>query len=298
MAGGSGRVGIVSDEQSVGRAMPSVCIVSGANRVRYRSHVNHRVFADVNGCDYRFDFGVNLGGLRSHFDIKLRALQRLLPMYEWLLWVDDDVWFTDFRPETFASLLTEADDRAADIVIAKGAVEPRGFSSYPNSGVILLRRSDSASRLLASVLAVPIDEVSEWWDAERFGIFTNGDQDQIVKALHDLELGPRTWLTDPERLNSRSHLYPNSPEDALARHFCGHYDRELSIAQFAARFSLSPDLVPPALADQFGLGVAGMSDLERQLREARRNLRGRSKPFLKPVRDRVRAGTEAIRSRL
>ena len=44
--------------------LPRLCIASGADRVRYRSHVNQAVFAQENGYDYRFDLGVNEGGLR------------------------------------------------------------------------------------------------------------------------------------------------------------------------------------------------------------------------------------------
>lgn len=278
------------------RAFPSLCVVSGADRVRFRSHANHRVFADLQGFDYRFDLGVNRGGLRSAFDIKVRALQRMLPLYEWVLWVDDDVWFTDLRRQTMKQLLEEADSRGSDIVIAKGAIEPRGFSSYLNSGVILLRRSEAACALLEGVLATPITEVAEWWDEERFGIFTNGDQDQIVKVLMDEDLSSVTWLTEPERLNSRSHLYPKGPHDALACHFCGHYDRELSIGQFARRFALSPDLLPIDIAEQFGLPTTRMSDVEMRLRERRREARGRLKPYLMPMRNAMRQFARPIQS--
>ena len=140
--------------------LPRLCIASGADRVRYRSHVNQAVFAQENGYDYRFDLGVNEGGLRSHFDIKLRVLQRLLPLYEWVMWVDDDVWFTDFRPGLVDAVIDVAEADGKDIVIARGAREPRGFSSFLNSGVILLRRSEAAGRLLEQVLDEPIEAVA------------------------------------------------------------------------------------------------------------------------------------------
>ena len=137
----------------------SSCLISGADRVRYRSHVNHSVFADVNGLDYRFTFGTFRHGLRSNFDIKLRALQHYLSKYEWVMWVDDDCWFTDFTPGMVERIISESHDRGADIVIAQGAVEPKGFSSFLNSGVILLRQSRHSAALLEGVLREPIDRV-------------------------------------------------------------------------------------------------------------------------------------------
>ncbi len=268
--------------------LPRLCIASGADRVRYRSHVNQAVFAQENGYDYRFDLGVNEGGLRSHFDIKLRVLQRLLPLYEWVMWVDDDVWFTDFRPGLVDAVIDEAEADGKDIVIARGAREPRGFSSFLNSGVILLRRSEAAGRLLEEVLDEPIEAVAAWWDEEKYGIFTHGDQDQIVKVLVDSDLLTSTWLIDPQRLNSRTHLYSASAQDAAICHFCGHYDRELSLAQFAERFGLSPDLLPLDVARRYGLPTMLMPARERALRERRRALRGRLKPYAKPVRDTLR----------
>lgn len=268
--------------------LPRLCLVSGADRIRYRSHVNQAVYAQEHGYDYRFDLGVNLGGLRSHFDIKLRVLQRLGPLYEWVMWIDDDCWFTDFRPGILEAVLEEATERDADIVIARGAREPRGFSSFLNSGVILLRRSQAATSLLEGVLTEPIDDVERWWDEKRLGIFTHGDQDQIVKVLHDRDLLGRTWLTDPQRLNSRTHLYTASAQDALVCHFAGHYDRELSVAYFARDYHLSPDLLPWEVARRYGITTRPMSPAEIRLRQERRDLRGRLKPYLKPLRDRIR----------
>ena len=109
-----------------------------------------------------------------------------------------------------------------------------------------------------------------------------------MKVLHDRDLLGATWLIEPERLNSRSHLYPHSPKDGLVCHFCGHYDRELSVAQFARRFNLSPDLIPVELSAQYGIDVSPMSDRERYFREKRRSLRGQLKPYLKPLRDELR----------
>lgn len=271
-----------------------LCIVSGADRVRYRSHVNHAAYAQSFGFDYRFDFGVAEVPLGSHFDIKLRALQRLLPHYEWVLWIDDDVYFTDFRAGALTEILDEADERGTPIVIAEGAVEPQGFASFINSGVILLKNSAEAAELLSRALAEPVDGVCEWWNEDEYGIFTAGDQDQLVKVLVESGLIDACWRVDPQRLNSRTHLYSASASDAFACHFCGHYDRELSIAQFAERWNLSPDLLPPAVAARFAPDAAHMPQAERTLREKRRELRGRLKPYVKPLVVRARSLKERV----
>mgnify|MGYP001000414313 CR=1 FL=1 len=162
------------------------------------------------------------------------------------------------------------------------------MSSFINTGVILIKNAATSFRFIDAVLKHDLNEVRTWWDEQQHGLFTGGDQDKaIMTLLHDGYIDD-TLIVTHERLNSRDHLYSRSAHDAFICHFCGHYDRKLSIAHFAKRYHLSPDLLPPSIARKYGLTVATMSPLETALRQRRRNVRGRLKPFLKPVRDKIR----------
>ena len=60
------------------------------------------------------------------------------------------------------------------------------------------------------------------------------------------------------------------------------------MAYFARDYHLSPDLLPWEVARRYGITTRPMSPAEIRLRQERRDLRGRLKPYLKPLRDRLR----------
>lgn len=264
-------------------------IISGGDRMRYpEAYRNQSIWAKENGYDYRFEIATAEGGIQSHFDITLVLLMQRLREYDWLIWLDDDVYVTDFTHGRLEALLDEAETAGASIIMAEGALEPQGFSSYVNAGTLGVRNDAAALEFLSTALGRDLADVREWWDDERLGIFTGGDQDKITKTLLDDGYERHLLRTTPERFNSRMHLYEDSLHEGLLCHFCGHYDRELSLAQFSERWGLSPDLLPLDVAQRYGLRTEGMPRLERRLRERRREMRGRAKRLLKPALSRVR----------
>ncbi|VVQ28136.1 hypothetical protein PS943_00725 [Pseudomonas fluorescens] len=72
-----------------------ITIVSGCDRIRFKSFVNHKLFADVNGANYVWSFMLRREGMNPYLR-KIEIIQAALGADEWVFWLDDDAYFTDF----------------------------------------------------------------------------------------------------------------------------------------------------------------------------------------------------------
>ncbi|OKL55023.1 hypothetical protein BSZ39_01215 [Bowdeniella nasicola] len=271
---------------------PRWLIASGGDEIRLRSYINHRIYAHVHGFDYRLECGVSQG-IRNKFDYKLSIIRRLLPTCDWLVWIDDDAFFTDFDATNLRDLLQRAEREDKFLVIAEGAVEPNGWWSNINTGVFLLRNDARGHQLVDLMSESRLDAVRAWWNEERDGLFTNGDQDQMWWALNTHGLIDDTIIVDHHLLNSRGHYYDDSLSNAFVMHFCGHRDKPLGIARFADRFGIGHELVPEHLLDEYGVSVRSpMTATEYRARALRLAMIGQAKKYGKPLIRQIRAYQE------
>lgn len=262
---------------------PRFAIVSGGDEIRLRSYVNHRIYAHERGFDYRLECGIDQG-IKNKFYYKMSIINRILPLYEWIVWIDDDAFFTDFEATNLEDFIARAEAENKFLVIAEGAVEPNGWWSKINTGVFILRNDERGRRLMKMMMDSDLAEVQEWWEEDRDGLFTNGDQDQMWWALNASGLIEDTIVVDQLQLNSRGHFYHDSLQDAFVMHFAGHRDKPLGIARFANRFEVGHELVPVDLLDKYGVAVRSpMTDVEYKARAARQEAIGRTKRFAKPL---------------
>ena len=228
-----------------------ICIVSGGDEVRYRSYVNHRIYAAEAGCDFRLEIGLGRPA-STPYHYKFNLITQVLPRYRWIVYVDDDVYFTDWRPHRLVDLVNEAERRGLWGVIAEGPVEPSGVWSAINTGVMVLRNDARTRAVLDAARSMDIDELRLAWDSQSDGLFTSGDQDAVWATVKDdPELRGGLEVVSHDRLNSRPHLYRRDLDDALAVHFCGPGDKRANVARFAARFGMGQELVPTELLDQY-----------------------------------------------
>lgn len=268
---------------------PRICVVSGADEIRYRSYINHTIYAREHGLDYRLECGLDLG-IENKFFYKTSIIRRVLPLYDWILWIDDDAYFTDFASSNVEDLVSQAEEEDHFLVIANGPLEPNGFWSKINTGVFLIRNDADGKRLLELMRSVDLAEVRDWWNDDRDGVFTSGDQDQMWWALNTTGLIDRASLVDHALLNSRGHYYVNSLSDAFVMHFCGHWDKELGVAKFAKRFDVGQELVPEELLDKYSAKVRSpMSEAEFIFRDRRMSVVGRVKRHARPWVHRYRS---------
>lgn len=226
--------------------------MSGGDVIRFRSYVNHSVYARHHGIDYRLECGVD-PLIFNKFHYKISIVRRLLANYEWLMWIDDDAYFTDFERDGVIDLIDEAESAGCFLVISEGPLEPNGAWSRINSGVFIVKNCVEAFEMLDSVLDDSLATVRAWWDEERDGLYTNGDQDQLWWYLNSKDLLDRVLIVGHERLNSRMHYYKGSASDNFIMHFCGWPDRSVGAVMFSRMFGLGHDLIPEDLLDEYNV---------------------------------------------
>lgn len=272
-----------------GTRAPGACIVSGADEIRLRSYVNHSIYAQMHGLDYRLECGI-AEGVRNKFFYKTSIIARVLPRYDWIVWMDDDTFVTDFSRDTFRELIAEAENDDRFLVLAEGPLEPNGFWSVINTGVMILRNCPESFEMLRMMDDANLDRARDWWDEDRHGVFTGGDQDLVVWWLETNGLMGRVRIVDHRTLNSRGHYYEDSLSDAFVMHFCGYPDKEWGVVRFAKRFGIGQELVPDELLDRFSVRVRSpMSDREFARRDFRTRTMSRVKKELRPHYHRLRS---------
>jgi hypothetical protein len=218
----------------------NIRIVSGADRLLFRSDDNHRYYAGLHGYDYRFDTTHYTNLSTPHFR-KLYSVQSALDGSEWVFWLDDDAFFTNMsmRLETFLN------DLPAEtfLVICASPANPKGGWTFLSSGQFFLKNDQRGRDFLHKVLATPIETARAWWDPDRYGIFTNGDQDSIVYTLVNEKLLQFTKVYPYTAFNSRPHHYNRQLGEHFLIHFAGVPDKQVAITDFALCFGLDETLV-------------------------------------------------------
>lgn len=231
----------------------SLLILSAATRIRTPASLNHRVYADRIGVECLFD--ATPAPLPSVFLYKSAAVQRALPHYDWVFWIDDDAFMTnlDFDIRSFAT-----DD--VDLVLCASPVNPEGGWTFVSFGQFLIRSTPTMFELLDSVLATDLDAVKEWWDPERYGIFTNTDQDALVYNLarDDTPWAGRWRRLEWQAFNSRPYHYERRLDEHVLCHFVvpGTLSKMDLVHEFAERMGTTTALVDAELIEPYAAFIA------------------------------------------
>jgi hypothetical protein len=239
----------------------SLLILSAGTRIRTPAPLNHRIYADRIGVECMFD--ATPSSLPSVFLYKTAAVQRALAHHQWVFWIDDDAFFTnlDVDLRSFAG-----DD--ADLVICASPVNPEGGWTFVSFGQFLIRGTPAMLELLDAVLATDLELVRDWWDPERFGIFTDTDQDALVYQLQreDAPWAGRWRRLEWQAFNGRPYHYEARLDEHFLCHFVlpsPHSKMEL-ISEFARRMGTTTALVEPALLKPYAAFISN-SDLAELL---------------------------------
>lgn len=233
------------------RAGHRVTIVSGGSAVRYFTHLNHAVYAAEKGFSYRLEIAL-APDVPSPYWYKFLAIRSVLKDSDWVLWMDDDAFFTDWHGDGIARMVTAAEHDNHFLVIAEGAPELDNTWTSINTGVMLLRNDPRTWRMLDLAATTTPAQVRTWWVDERDGMFTDGDQDTIWWALStDNGLRGGFTIVPHRRLNSRAEYYGDDLADAAVVHFPGPGDKVLRMGRFARRFGLGRELVPDHLLRRY-----------------------------------------------
>lgn len=218
-------------------------ILSGCTKLRFNSHINHATYAMRHGYRYRFD--ITPRPLSSVFDHKIHAILECPIDDEWWFWIDDDAFFTQFDTP-----FSELDVRFASdklLIFPKSPVNPLGGWTFLSSGNFFFRSTRETHEFFQRVLATDLSQVKAWWDAEKYGMFTNGDQDKIVWNLIEGEAMRDFYAVVPyETFNTRPYHF-SSPTDFFLVHFAVlGISKEEAIRQFQVKFQYGDDSLVPA----------------------------------------------------
>lgn len=234
---------------------PKMKIVSGCDHMRFFSFVNHQVFSEKQGVAYEWKYAPPISGQNPYMK-KLSVVESELGSAEWLFWLDDDAFFTDFSWD-ICSYIDQFD--SYDLVICKSPVN-EGRWTHISSGQFFLRSSSRSADFLKETQKVSLDVVKEWWSQEKYGLFTGGDQDAMVYVLNTnakfLE-GDFYIRLDYSEFNSREFHYTSSPSDGRILHLASN---ELSkselLKRYCRRFSVNDYCVPNVYLPE----ISGLND--------------------------------------
>ena len=74
---------------------PRIAIISYSTQLRYAAYINHQVYARTHGYDYIFDLAVE--DEPNPYYAKLHKIRKFIGLYDYVLWVDDDAFFTQLQ---------------------------------------------------------------------------------------------------------------------------------------------------------------------------------------------------------
>jgi hypothetical protein len=205
---------------------------------RVESAINHKAYADKHGYHYIYNFTPERDP--RYIFYKIETLLRYIDLFDWVFWIDDDAYFTNFSIP-LASFLDLAGD--AQMLICKSPSTKKVITKY-SSGQFFLKSSPQAKDFLRAALAVNLEKVKAFW-REDLGLFTNGDQDAIVYLS---EVDPRynsgfIKSVDHNQFNNRDFEY----EKDLSEHFLVHFtgaEKQKYLTAFAKRLNVNRWLLP------------------------------------------------------
>lgn len=222
---------------------PRIAIISYSTQLRYAAYINHQVYARLHGYDYIFDLAVE--DEPNPYYAKLHKIRKFIGLYDYVLWVDDDAFFTQLQQP-----LAEALPMKAHLTIANSPRYSDTQWTAVNSGVMLLKNSLKTRQFLDDCLQQDRAAVKAGWDAATYGLYTGGEQDVITHLLYTDSRYKRRFaqIVDYQVCNARPADYTKKASQYFIVHFAGVPERDTAIDKFATRFGLTPALLPKKYA--------------------------------------------------
>jgi hypothetical protein len=199
--------------------------------------VNHQYYSDHHpNYTYIFDISPTNNGI---FKNKLEKLRKLLPLFDYIFWIDDDAFFMQQNIK-----LEDLISPNHDLTFCSSP-KNNGAWTYLSSGNFFLKNTDKVKRFLDDCIALDVQTAKNNWDEEKFGAFTNGDQDLMVYLLHfDDRYKENFHITLPfEKFNTRPFHFTKSHDEHFLVHFTGENKND-QVKEFAKKYSLSHALIP------------------------------------------------------
>ena len=107
---------------------------------------------------------------------------------------------------------------------------------------MFFKRTQFVHDFFAEALKLDLMMIRNWWNADKYGLFTKGDQDKIVYALaHSWRMRKATRIVSFDTFNFRPYHFELSAREHFLVHFATPgISKDDSITEFQARFGF-PD---------------------------------------------------------
>lgn len=219
---------------------------------RFNSHVNHQAYCHTHGYYY---IDASAPGVdRRRFFRKIEVVQQYLDLFDWLFWIDDDAYFTDFsKPlHSFLDLVNNE-----HMLICKSPSTKKIFTKF-TSCAFFLKNSPEAHAFLKLSMQVDLHYLKTQFWTEQLGYFSNGDQDAFVylTEVHPLFKDGFVKIVDHNQFNNRDFEF----EKRLDEHFLVHFTSGTKIQakhNFVARLGINKYIVPDQIAAQMFICEGG-----------------------------------------
>lgn len=214
--------------------------------LRFTSFVNHKAYADRWGYHYVFN-STPERETRKYFH-KVETIIRYIDLFDWIFWIDDDAYFTNFDLPLagFLELL-----EGEELLICKSPSTKKIFTKF-SSGQFFLKNTPLAKQFLRDVLATDLGIVERFWQPEKHGYYASGDQEAMVYLS---ETNPSYTdgffkIVDHNHFNNRDFEF----ESDLSEHFLVHFtgtQKQKSHEEFCNRLGVNDWLIPAALIGRY-----------------------------------------------
>lgn len=178
---------------------------------------------------------------------KLEALIEYINLFDWIFWIDDDAYFTDFNIpiENFI-------DNEFNFIVCNSPSSKKIFTKI-SSGQFLIKNTDKAKKFLEAGLMIDLEEVKKWWSKE-FGLFTKGDQDVMVYLM---ETNPDFSnffykILDHNMFNNREYEYREKIDEHFLVHFTGK-NKKIDKSNFCTRLQCNEYISPADMLYELSL---------------------------------------------
>lgn len=226
-------------------------IISGYHPgFRFNSPINHKAYADTHGYSYIYNFTPEARG--GGYFFKVETIKRYIDLFDWIFWIDDDAYFTDFdiKLEAFID-----GSHPAEMIICASPSTKKIFTKF-SSGQFLLKSSSISKAFLDAIGQIDMEVVRAFW-REDLGYYTHGDQEAMVYLSEtDSRFNDGfIKIVDHYKFNNRDFEYENSLDEHFLVHFTGT-TKQKSHAEFCERLGVNPWLVPSDRVESLRLETA------------------------------------------
>ncbi len=215
--------------------------------LRFESPINHKLYADYHGYSYIYNFTPECDQRKYFF--KIETIRRYIDLFDWIFWIDDDAYFTDFSIPLTRFLEGVTDEQ---MVICASPSTKKLFTKF-SAGQFLLKSTDMSRQFIQAIFDVDMEVVRNFW-RDDLGYYSHGDQEAMVYLT---ETDPRfsssfIKIVDHNQFNNRDFEYQSRLDEHFLVHFTGR-QKQQSHQEFYERLAVNRWLVPDELVRRYTL---------------------------------------------